>query len=262
MSRVIWLSTRRLIRVGGVEAKPFLQGLLTNDINLVKPNSAFYSFILNVKGRVVHDLLVYNPNCNEYWLEVDRHSFAGLERMLKVYRLRRKVEIEPLKSTGVGFSVSEQENSIPDPRVSEFGFRVIGEVADKHQTAEDEYLERRLEWGIAEGQEELFDQIPLNANGDLLNGISFDKGCYVGQELIARTHHTGVVRRRIVPFKCEHQANGFIVDSNGKKQGRVLKSSNTSGIGLMALSSIGSQLFVNDEPIQAFRPKWWPEEVR
>ncbi|KAI6222963.1 putative transferase CAF17, mitochondrial [Aphelenchoides fujianensis] len=277
MTGVSWLRTRRLIKVGGAEAAAFLQGLITNDINLAKPTSPLYAFILNAKGRIVHDLLVYSPKPKEFWLDVDRNAAAGLERMLKIYRLRRKVDIASVERMAVGFSTAEVKDALPDPRVPDFGFRLLAPEAEVQQPNEDAYVERRLEWGIAEGPDELADQIPLNANGDILNGINFDKGkpllllecsfsrspgCYVGQELIARTHHTGVVRRRITPFRCAARAEGFIVDANGKKQGRVLKSTDSLGLALIAVDAVGAEMTAGGQKIQTFRPHWWPEEIR
>ena len=253
--------------------------------SLAKRTTPIYSFILNAKGRIVHDLLVYAPQSDEFLLETDQKAARNLERTLKLYRLRRKLEIAPVNAQ-IGFSPIATENAIRDPRVSVFGYRIIGDSTSLDASpsslaeAEREYRQRRLEWGIAEGHDELYDQIPLNTNGDIMNGINFDKGasrflfisaqtasfarvlgCYVGQELVARTHHTGVVRRRVVPFRCSERVDGFILDENNRKQGKVLRSSDTHGLALLALKRIGSTLRVNDATIETFRPAWWPDSV-
>jgi folate-binding Fe-S cluster repair protein YgfZ len=93
--------------------------------------------------------------------------------MLKVYRLRRKVDIAPIKMD-VGFAIEPTNGCLADPRAVNFGHRILGESSG--QNNEMDYLYRRLEWGIPEGVDELTDQIPLNANGDIMNGINFDKG--------------------------------------------------------------------------------------
>ncbi|KAI6226408.1 putative transferase CAF17, mitochondrial [Aphelenchoides fujianensis] len=243
MTGVSWLHSRRLIKVGGAEAAAFLQGLITNDINLAKPTSP----ALRLHSERERDgssttSSSTRPNRRNSWLEVDRNAAAGLERMLKIYRLRRKVDIASIERMAVGFSTAEVKDALPDPRVPDFGFRLLAPESDAQQPKEEAYVERRLEWGIAEGPDELADQIPLNANGDILNGINFDKGCYVGQELIARTHHTGVVRRRITPFRCAARAEGLVVDANGKKQGRVLKSTESLGLALIAVDAVGAEM--------------------
>lgn len=223
-----------------------------------------------MKGRIVHDVLVYSRSKDSYLIEVDQSACSSLERMLKVYRLRRKINISPIK-LDVGFTVDPISDSVKDPRVPNFGRRVLGDFSGG-QPNNSAYLMRRLEWGIAEGPDELADQIPLNANGDIMNGINFDKGisntlldyclgCYVGQELVARTYHTGIVRRRIVPFKCEEPVSGNIVGEDGKKQGRVIKSVENCGIGLLPIQSLNEKLFAGKISISAYRPDWWPKSI-
>lgn len=144
--------------------------------SLLKRKSVIYSFILNVKGRIVHDVFVYSRSKDNYLIEVDQKACSSLERMLKVYRLRRKIDIVAIK-LDVGFTLDSADGSFEDPRVPQFGRRALGEFSG-NSTSDNEYLMRRLEWGIAEGSDELADQIPLNANGDIMNGINFDKGIY------------------------------------------------------------------------------------
>jgi folate-binding Fe-S cluster repair protein YgfZ len=219
-------------------------------------------------------VFVYQRDDNQYLIEVDQSASQNLEKMLKLYRLRRKIEISQT-DLNVGFTIdSEAKDSMQDPRVSGFGRRVLGDFSSAEH-ADNDYLMRRLEWGIPEGADELTDQIPLYANGDIMNGISFDKGlffylkslnciigCYVGQELIARTHHTGVVRRRILPFKCSKQVTGQIVGEDGKKQGKVIKSVDNLGLALLPVKSVGEKLFVDRVSIDVYRPKWWSETIQ
>uniref|UniRef100_A0A914Y9G3 Aminomethyltransferase folate-binding domain-containing protein n=1 Tax=Panagrolaimus superbus TaxID=310955 RepID=A0A914Y9G3_9BILA len=206
------LAHRALLSLKGPETRPFLQGLLTQDINTLGASKCIYSFLLNAKGRIVADFMVYKPKetteiQDEILLETDAERIEQLEKLFTLYRLRKKVEITK-PSTEIFFvfpdkndtKKSEGDNYFVDPRLGQsFGSRFLGNA--KETVNSDEYLRRRLEWGIGEGYNELKDQIPLNINGDILNGISYDKGCYIGQELIARTHHTGVIRSRLLPFK-------------------------------------------------------------
>lgn len=172
-----------------------------------------------------------------------------------------------------------------DPRLDCLGFRGIFPSdstpplveADK-ETAEENYLLWRLENGVAEGSTEMpkGEAIPLEYNLAGLNAISFDKGCYVGQELIARTHHRGVIRKRLLPLRFidddgkeieQRVATGsVVVDSAGKKIGTVTTALGCRGLGLLRLEDAfrGSGALAvegnEDVKVQAIRPKWWPGE--
>lgn len=173
-----------------------------------------------------------------------------------------------------------------DPRLECLGFRGIFPSssipplveADK-ETDEQNYLLWRLENGVAEGSTEIpkGEAIPLEYNLAGLNAISFDKGCYIGQELIARTHHRGVIRKRLLPLKFiddngkeleQRVAAGSVVvnPSSGKKVGNVTTALGSRGLGLLRLEDAfrGSSALVvegnESVKVEAIRPKWWPAE--
>jgi len=171
-----------------------------------------------------------------------------------------------------------------DPRLSTLGLRGIFAsnppplVETGEEVEEDYYLLWRLEQGVAEGSTEIpkGEAIPLEYNLAGLNAINFDKGCYVGQELVARTHHRGVIRKRLVPLNFV-KANGEeaqqavtpgadVVDKkNGKKVGKVTTVLGPRGLGLMRLDAVskGGELCIenqDDVQVKAIRPKWWPSQ--
>ncbi|XP_009593142.1 putative transferase At4g12130, mitochondrial [Nicotiana tomentosiformis] len=171
-----------------------------------------------------------------------------------------------------------------DPRLDCLGFRGIFPSnitpplveADK-ETNEENYLLWRLEKGVAEGSAEIpkGEAVPLEYNLAGLNGISFDKGCYVGQELIARTHHRGVIRKRLLPLKFVNDSGkemeqkvaprSEVVDaSSGKKAGTVTTALGSRGLGLLRLDEAfkGSLTIrgLDDVKVQAIKPEWWPAE--
>ncbi|CAI0551562.1 unnamed protein product [Linum tenue] len=173
-----------------------------------------------------------------------------------------------------------------DPRLDCLGLRGIFPTnttpplveADK-ETNEENYLEWRIENGVAEGSSEIpkGEAIPLEFNLVGLNAISFDKGCYVGQELVARTHHRGVIRKRLVPLKFVNNdgkeveqrvspGSQVINASSGKKIGSVTTTIGCRGLGLLRLDDAlkgSGPLAVegqNNVKVEAFRPKWWPRE--
>ncbi|KAG0613504.1 hypothetical protein M758_6G108400 [Ceratodon purpureus] len=171
-----------------------------------------------------------------------------------------------------------------DPRLSTLGLRGVFSssppplVEADSAVEEDYYLLWRMEQGVAEGSTEIpkGEAIPLEYNLAALNAINFDKGCYVGQELVARTHHRGVIRKRLMPLNFL-QSNGDeaqqavtpgadVADKKtGKKVGKVTTVLGPRGLGLIRLESVskGSELRVENQDdihVKAVRPKWWPSE--
>lgn len=207
--------------------------------------------------------------------------------------------VEEPEVAGIGFGGSIDSSSMSssqgsesgwqwfkDPRLDCLGFRGIFPSgsppplveADK-EAAEENYLLWRLEKGVAEGPNEIpkGEAIPLEYNLAGLNAISFDKGCYVGQELVARTHHRGVIRKRVLPLKFvddngkeveQKVAPGSVVvdASSGKKVGAVTTALGSRGLGLLRLEEAfkGSHALAiqgsEDVKVVAVRPKWWPAE--
>uniref|UniRef100_A0A914HQH4 Aminomethyltransferase folate-binding domain-containing protein n=1 Tax=Globodera rostochiensis TaxID=31243 RepID=A0A914HQH4_GLORO len=239
------LACQSLLLVHGAGAKQFLQGLITKDMESLNSVPLVYSFLLNVRGRILADFFIYRLDGSDdetFVLETARERVGLLEKALRLYRLRKQIGIEPLLDKSVHFGIpaeaeeGAQKNSasvstdwLADPRVPGFGFRSIRKTAsemqsDEKASASSAYLRHRLAWGLAEG-EEMADQIPLNMNGDITGGVSFEKGCYIGQELVARTHFTGIVRRRLMPFQPidrDVSRDGFLVDERGKRQGKII----------------------------------------
>lgn len=223
------LSSRRLISVSGPDAAKYLQGVITSSITA--PNGTpraegFYSAFLNAQGRVLHDVFVY-PDATEgkglgesFLVEVDANEAERLVRHIKRYKLRAKFAVRLLDGTeggvwsawddrgtdvvGVG---KEGSLLLRDPRSPTLGWRVVtrGETAELGMEMdvvnEKEYQIRRYLHGIPEGQSEILYEtaLPLESNMDVMGGVDFHKGCYVGQELTIRTKHRGVVRKRILP---------------------------------------------------------------
>ena len=210
----IIVPNRIFYRVSGVDSRKFLQGICTNDVNkLDKHGDCIAAAFLTPGGRIVADALLYNVENN---IIIETHSSLGnsLDRYLRVYKLRSKVTIETLELKCLlevnDISTTDLQELVKshgamvgavDPRTNEMGtrFLVPKDKDDKSKSFELWYDRFRLTRGIAEGPP-IVDRIPLECNLDLLNYISFSKGCYVGQELTARTKYKGLVRKRLIPF--------------------------------------------------------------
>lgn len=119
-----------------------------------------------------------------------------------------------------------------------------------------------MEHGIAEGCEELGGLLPFQINGDFLNMVSLDKGCYIGQELTARSAHTGVIRRRILPVKCVSPLKRrSIITQDDKKVGQVISCGSVFGLALLSLSAFGRSLTVEGLPVVPYKPSWMPDSA-
>ncbi|VDM67321.1 unnamed protein product [Strongylus vulgaris] len=189
MSKIIGLTHRAVLVLRGSDSLKLLQGLITNDVKNVLPSTGIAALFLNNKGRIVDDVIISRDN-EDVLVECTASNRDNLKKLLEKYRMRKAVEIADSEEN-VLFSTEEMPGSILDPRFPSLGRRIYS--TDTGQELLAEYNERRMKYGITEGCAELASLLPFqaSANGDLLNMISFDKGCYIGQELTARTAHTG-----------------------------------------------------------------------
>lgn len=300
------LTQRDLVLVKGSEASGFLQGLITNDMNhLSRGNLSIYGMFLNKGGRVLYDAIIYKvPKDDEAFLvECDNQISDNLVKHLKIFRVRKKIDVikVPDKQVWVAFSSSDSksgsssivlpkttdENDIicTDPRLKYLGTRLVigsnkklSDIAqifgpDTTQAASgDVYRQHRYQLGVGEGTQDLPTSkcFPLEANCDFLHGVSFNKGCYVGQELTARTHHTGVVRKRLMPLKFAEPLPELtdlhsvdVLNEAGQSVGKMRGYCNGIGLGLLRIEPVlaASTRTVNGIVCDTQKPAWWPQTL-
>lgn len=237
-SRVACRLGRSLLRVEGRDAPKFLQNLITNDFSRLTQQRAIYGHFLNPQGRLLHDALVVNRTRSDmpsFLLDVPRQSGAPLLRHLQMYKMRQDVQVsDESTSHSVWAVITKQDNPLTlpetandvtvfvDPRTALLGWRVLAPSTEDSpswisslqlETADESVynLWRHLQ-GVGEGTDEMptAGVLPLEANLEYLNGVSFEKGCYIGQELTARTHHTGVIRKRLMPCLLFPEATSLL----------------------------------------------------
>lgn len=276
---------RSLISVKGPDSSLFLQNLTTNniyDLNDKKP--AQYAMILNSRGRMMYDVMVYRhpTEPGNYLMELDSNCIEQAMKYFKLFKIKKKVDlgVEDLRLYSVfkpegDFGSQKSLISVKDPRCDDLGYRVILPPSETLQTNSDlsEYRKFLFQNGVAENVDD-FSQgssIPLEYNIEFLNGVSFDKGCYLGQELVAKTHFTGVVRKRIMPFKLvnlteiKFDKDSAILNKNtGQSVGKLKNLIEDCGIAMLRLAQVDSNGIVlldnqkNEHPIQIVIPKYWP----
>ena len=188
------LADRALLRIAGEDVRGFLQGLVTQDMASVTPETPHWAALLTPQGKVLFDFLLW-ADADAILLDCEAEQREALARRLAIYRLRRPITIEPVEG-GVHWA-PEGDQGVPDPRLLELGRRWLG--APEGEPAID-WLAHRLALGVTEGAAELGQDktLWLEANAAELNGVSFTKGCYVGQENTARMHYRAKVNRRLV----------------------------------------------------------------
>lgn len=272
---------------------------MTNDTTLLSNqggmDQSMYCHMLNSKGRFVYDLLIYRPkDADHVIIDVSSKGKERLMKTMKMYSLRKGVHIDDVSSevgvwaglpssssssSSVDVEDSRHENSCivfaEDPRLKELGRRGVftRDFQPPERALVSEYTVHRIKQGIAEGPDEIPEgSVPLEYNIDALHGISFEKGCYIGQELMARTHYQGQIRKRLVPCVVKSddispERGEDIVDETSEKSVGTLRACE-NGVGLAhvrmahAFSSQGQTLKTAESGVvvEPYIPGWWPKE--
>ncbi|NXP58121.1 CAF17 transferase, partial [Chloropsis cyanopogon] len=295
--------SRALLGVRGAEAAVFLQGLLTNDVTQLVAEGdaprALYAHALNVQGRCLYDVILYRLQGStaeepQLLLECDSSVLDSIQKHLKLYKIRRKVSISPCPDLALWAVIPGEQPGdsslakcaeqalllTPDPRAEVMGWRLItkkganlAEMIPGSQVGDvQDYHRHRYKQGIPEGVKDLPPGValPLESNLAFMNGISFTKGCYIGQELTARTHHMGVIRKRLLPVRFPQPPPGLgvpegaqILTQAGKSAGRFRAGGGEFGLALLRLAHVNEPLCVelagDRVELSAATPEWWPK---
>ncbi|WP_394731147.1 YgfZ/GcvT domain-containing protein [Altererythrobacter sp. GH1-8] len=204
------LSNRSVIRLSPRETEEniaaFLQGLVTNDVSGEMP---VYAALLSAQGKAMFDFLVWRDpltgsgRAGDILIDCEASVAPDLVKRLSLYRLRRAIDIAVDDTLAVYWSTEPHDGAVRDPRLAELGYRWIASASDDGGAADDMWLTHRVLLGVPEGQAELADILWLETNAIELNGVSFSKGCYVGQENTARMNWRQKVNRRLVVVPLE-----------------------------------------------------------
>lgn len=207
------------IRIDGAEAIEFLQSILTANIATIPLGGCRPAALLTPQGRILIDMMVYRPSPNNIYLQTDVARSADLLTRLRRYRLRRPVNLDLDNDMQLtlwwgydGTTKPEDPSIFVDQRHPDLGCRIISSKMDpppKPHGAKAVSCEgwhaRRIAQAIPEGCVDLLPEraLMLEAGLDKLAAVDFEKGCYIGQEVTARTHYRGLVKRRLLPMHCD-----------------------------------------------------------
>ncbi|MBF9231874.1 CAF17-like 4Fe-4S cluster assembly/insertion protein YgfZ [Microvirga alba] len=274
------LADRGVVRVSGEDAKTFLDGLITCDLDRVSPQKARLGALLTPQGKILFDFIVFEAPAEiggGYYLDVLKGYAADLTKRLGFYKLRAKVTVEDLSdklAVIVGWDAPTPNDEtglvVEDPRQPALGWRAIVAGEDSAEFAKaspEQYHAHRIALGVPEGGRDFLfgDAFPHEALMDQLHGVDFDKGCYVGQEVVSRMQHRGTARTRIVPA---HYEGGFAAEvgaeviAGEKSLGKTGTGADGKGLLMIRLDRAADALAAGETiraggiPVQLEKPAW------
>lgn len=252
---IVTLEDRAVLAVGGADARDFLQGLLTNDVATLAPGRSLYAGLLSPQGKALFDMILHADG-DTILIDVAANRAEALAKRLSLYKLRKAVTIAP-SPLAVHAAWGEDAAGRPqDPRFAPLGARWVAPAgADPGAQAYDAH---RLAIGVPGSADIGEDQLLwLETGADLLNGVSFSKGCYVGQENTARMHHRDKVRRRLVPVRFGGEpGDGSVTDAAGRTAGSLRSHRGDRGIVHLRLEAAAGPLTLGGAPVSVERPAW------
>ncbi|HEX9557076.1 MAG TPA: folate-binding protein [Reyranella sp.] len=272
---------RSVIAVGGPDRIEFLQGLISNDATKVVPGRAIWAALLTPQGRFLNDMFVADGGNDTLLLETERERAPALAKKLAMYKLRSKATVEDRgKQLEVAVAYGpDAAETLPidgvigfvDPRLAELGLRIIaptGTAASALQSRGfsaapiEAYDALRLKLGVPDGSRDLVvEKALLLENGfDELNGIDWQKGCYMGQELTARTKYRALIRKRLFPVRIEGALPepGTAVLKDGQEVGELRSGSGERALAMLRLDAVkpGQKLTAGEAAILPEVPRW------
>jgi hypothetical protein len=259
------LASRALIAVSGPDWRGFLQGLITQDVETLAAGEVRFGALLTPQGRLLYDLFVVGRE-DGCWLDVLAEHRAAILQRLTMYRLRAKVELaadDTAVSILYGPGPAPGEGWVADPRLPDLGWRGYGASPQDGAVVADEAARdaQKLTLGVPGPADWGSDKTyPIEANFDLLNGIDFKKGCFVGQETTSRMKRRGQIKSRMLPISFEGPAPavGAEVLAGELRAGEVTSVGEGRAMALMRLDrAAGGALTVEGQPVRLERPAWF-----
>jgi folate-binding protein YgfZ len=263
MTRLAALPHRAVLVVEGEDRTPFLQGLVSNDVTEVVPGHAVWAALLTPQGKWLADFFIL-ADAGRLLLDCEReHATAVLQRLAR-YRLRSKVALRVADELSV-YSAWDGEPAVaaiaaPDPRLPEAGWRLLSAGPLPTTALEADWDRHRLTLGLPDGSRDLEAEktVLLEAGFDELHGVSWSKGCYMGQELTARTKYRGLVKRRLVPVAIDGTlpSPGTPVIRNGTEVGTMRSGRDNAGLAVLRLDALSDPLTCGAANLVPRIPAW------
>ena len=271
MAHLTLLPARGVIELVGDDRVSFLQGLVSNDVSDAAPGRAVWSALLTPQGRWLADFFIFTDGAR-LLLDCERAQIPLLLQRLGRFRLRSKVALRDISDelavhVAWGETPGDGPLVVPDPRLVEAGWRLLSARRLTASATEADYDRHRLALGLPDGSRDLEPEktLLLEAGFDELHGVSWSKGCYMGQELTARTKYRGLLKRRLVPVSVDGPlpSTGTPVLKGNAEVGTMRSGRDTRGLAVLRLQALGDALTCGGAPIVPQIPGWMnlPEAV-
>jgi folate-binding protein YgfZ len=256
MSQTV-LIDRALVRVSGPDWRSFLQGLLTQDVESLAPRELRYGALLTPQGRLRLDLFLFGAG-DEALLDVAASRRSELVQALTLYRLRAKVELSLIDGVpAAAWGETPADGWSTDPRLPELGWR---RYDDFNAEGDDDYRAHRFGLGVLDPVVDTTEPLyPIEANLDLLNGVDFKKGCFIGQETTSRMKRRGQIKSRVAPILVDGPPlpPGAELLAGELRAGTVLVSQPGRALALVRIDrAIGQELTIADRSMRLDVPSW------
>lgn len=259
-TRIARLDSRALIRVAGPDARPFLHNLLTQDAETLTEGELRFGALLSPPGRLLFDLFLIGE-ADGVLLDVAADRGEALLQRLSMYRLRAQVTVEADDRPVFASWPEVADGFTPDPRAAGLGGRRYGAGVAPTATEVD-WQSHRLAVGVPDPTADAPSDrtYPIEANFDLLNGIDFQKGCFVGQETTSRMKRRGAIKNRMLPLAFEGPPPPFGAEVlNGDlRAGEVLSGVDGAAMALLRLDRLDGVLTADGRPVAVRWPVWMP----
>ncbi|WP_298223853.1 folate-binding protein YgfZ [Acidocella sp.] len=264
MSKIALLPHRGVLELAGADRVTFLNGLVSNDVTKAGPGRIVWAALLTPQGKYLVDFFIMSDG-ERLLLDMNAADIPALAQKLRRYRLRSKVEINDRSASLKVFAVwNGKPPPVPltaaDPRLPQAGYRCLSEDNIPCNATAEEYAAHRIALGLPDGASDLEADktLLLEAGFDELGGVDWEKGCYMGQELTARTKYRGLIKRRLLPVRLGTQdlPVGTPVLADGQEVGTLRSSTGTVALATLRLDALQKELSAGGTMIIPMPPSW------
>jgi len=261
---LVHLPHRGVIAVRGNDRVTFLNGLVSNDVAKAGHGQAVWAAMLTPQGRYLTDFFIFYDE-DRLLIDVARETARALVQRLAKFRLRADVALEDISDTlhvhaCWGGMPPEIPLTAPDPRLPEAGYRLLSPTILTEDATPEAYAAHRIALGLPDGPPDLEPDktLLLEAGFDELNGVDWQKGCYMGQELTARTKYRGLVKRRLIPVTLEAAAPaaGTPILAEGAEVGTIRSAAGALALAMLRIDAFDKPLIAGASLVTPRRPAW------